>query len=75
MTLSKAKQDARQFRRYREALGLTQDELAGELGWGEGTLRSGALVWMKEKGKRPVRKSDLLAVERLVHRAGKWPVK
>ena len=75
MTLSKAKQDARQFRRYREALGLTQDELATELGWGRHNAKPGTIVSRKETGAVVVRKIDLLAVERLLHQAGKWPVK
>lgn len=75
MTLSLAKQRAKEFRQHRECLGLTQDELAEALGWGEGTLNPGTLVSRKENGSRTARKSDLLALECLLRRAGKWPVK
>lgn len=64
--------NAKRFRCYREALGLTQDELAKILGWGEHTLNPGTLVSRKENGSRVVRTSDLLALECLLRRAGKW---
>ena len=75
MTLSKAKLRTRDFRRYRLSLGLTQDECAEALGWGEGTIAPGSLVSRKENGVVVVRGSDLLALECLLRRARNWPVK
>ena len=44
MTLSKAKQDAKEFRRRRKALDLRQDECAKALGLSRGTGRPGHTI-------------------------------
>ena len=66
------KQRTRRFRHYREVLGLTQDELALELGYGKNSLQRGAVVSHKENGVRDVTARDLLALECLLRRAQRW---
>ena len=54
----------------RLALGLTQAALAKELGW-TGSRQVSAI----ESGAKPVTAQTLLAVECLLWRAGKMPIK
>ena len=70
MTLSKDKQRARDLRRYRLALDLTQAELAEIMGYANDHV-----IGHKENGVRVAWPRDLLALECLLRRAGKWPVK
>lgn len=64
--------NAKRFRHYREVLGLTQDELAAELGYSQGTLYPGTIISNKENGVRDVTARDLLALECLLRRAHRW---
>ena len=64
--------NAKLFRHYREALGLTQAELALVLGYGKNSLQPGAVVSHKENGVRDVTARDLLALECLLRRAHRW---
>ena len=70
MTLPKPKQRAKDFRRYRLALGLTQSELAEIMGYADDKVIS-----HKENGVRIAWPRDLLALECLLRRARKWPIK
>lgn len=61
---------AKEFRRLREALGLTQHELAEALEYANDTVIS-----QKENDHRAVTPRDLLAMECLLRRARKWPLR
>lgn len=59
--------NAKRFQHYRKILGLTQAELAAAMGYG-----GRKVVSHKEVGVRDVTARDLLALECLLRRAGKW---
>ena len=66
------KQRTKIFRHRREVLGLTQAELATELGYGRSKEHSRKSVSGKENGTRETRPVDLLALECLLRRAQRW---
>lgn len=53
----------------RLALNLYQRELGAELGI------SKTAIYLKESGDRPISKAESLAIELLLRRAKKWPLK
>lgn len=61
-----SRKGARFMREARAALGVTQVALGAELGI------TGLEVYRKERGLRPLTKVQVLAIECLLRRAGKW---